>query len=98
MTGRAGDEVSTESPGVVRRRFDWSTVSPSAAAVETVVAFTGRSPEEIEPLYETVDPDAMDVLVAGSEPEAAVSLTLTLGDHEIHVRSGGDVVVSDAGK
>lgn len=99
MTGaeRTDGDVSTESArNVVRERFDWSSVSPSEAVVEAVVSFSGLGHDEIEPLYDTVDPDAMDVLVADSAVDASVSLTLTLEGHEIYVRSDGTVVVSEA--
>lgn len=99
MTGteRGSDEASTElQSGVVRERFDWSSVKPSTAVVETVAAVAERDHGEIEPLYESVDPDALDALIADSSREACVSMTLTLAGYEVHLRSDGDVVVTDA--
>lgn len=36
--------------------------SASAAVVRAVAAFTGRDPLSMEPLYRSVDPDALDAL------------------------------------
>lgn len=86
----------SEEPGetdLVRERFDWSTVSPSTAVVETVASVAGRDPDEIEPLYESIDPEAMNALLARTT-ETSVLVTLTLDAYEIVVRSKGDVVVS----
>jgi hypothetical protein len=39
--------------------------SPSMAVVSAVAAATNTDPTEIEPLYESIDPDALDYLVRG---------------------------------
>lgn len=62
--GDGGDVTAT----VHRAEYDWTTTSPSAAVVETVAAATDRDPTAIGPLFESVDPDALDAFVA---PEAA---------------------------
>ena len=48
------------------RQYDWSSVSPSTAVVETVAAATGRNAIDLDPLYEAVNPDALDAVVTSS--------------------------------
>ena len=45
--------------------FDWTGFeSPSAAVVAVLAAETGEDPAELDPLYATIDPDALDTLFA----------------------------------
>lgn len=39
----------------------------SARVVDRVAAESGRAPTELSPLYESVDPDALDAVVESSE-------------------------------
>jgi hypothetical protein len=41
------------------------TESPSAAVVRAVASFTDSHEHDLEPLYEAVDPDALDALFEG---------------------------------
>lgn len=43
----------------------------SQAVVRAVAAETGRDPLELRPLYEVVDPDALNSLVSSAESAAA---------------------------
>ena len=40
---------------------------PSFRVVRSVAATTGRECDELRPLYDVIDPDALDALVGGSE-------------------------------
>lgn len=47
--------------------FDWTTFdSPSTAVVTAVAETADRDPTTIDPLYEVVDPDALDDIVAST--------------------------------
>jgi hypothetical protein len=51
----------------------------------------------IEPLYDRVDPDALDMLVRSHEmgrKNGGVTVEFTFADHEVRVRSDGEVIVS----
>jgi hypothetical protein len=48
---------------VVRDGFDWSATRPSTAVVETVTDAEGPEPTSTEPLYRTIDTDALNELV-----------------------------------
>jgi hypothetical protein len=50
----------------------------------------------IKPLYDSVDPDALDALVRGNgwgTNNGDVTVTFTLDGHEVRVRSDGVVIV-----
>lgn len=82
--------------GVTRERYEWSSTNPSTAVVETVAATTGRDPMTLEPLYERVDPDALDALVNpnGSNLDSQdVTVSFSFADHSVTVHRNGEVVV-----
>lgn len=66
---------------------------PSTAVVEAVAAREGAEPAEVpEPLYESIDPDALDALVASAE-SGEVSFTY-LG-HRVTVDADGRVTLRE---
>lgn len=96
-----GPERSPAGPddgedGVVRATFDWETVSPSAAVVETVASATDREHRRVGPLYDAVDPDALDAFIdpdgAGGDTEARRASFEFAGRH-VTVFATGEVVV-----
>ena len=62
--------------------------SPSLAVVEAIADLAGVDsadlPEEGVVLYEHVDPDALNALVAG-RPDADVDVSLTVAGYNVHV-------------
>lgn len=89
---RDGDATAT----VHRAEYDWATTSPSAAVVETVAAATDRDPTAIGPLFESVDPDALDAFVdpegAGVDNDSRLTSFEFAGKH-VTVRATGHVAV-----
>lgn len=70
---------------------------PSAAVVEAVARAEGVDPTEIErPLYEVVDPDALDDLFSSRHvhsPASGIRVSFTYYGYEIQVRGDGDVTL-----
>lgn len=79
--------LSTENPERVSR-----------AVVEAVADAHGVSPLDLEPpLYEAVDPDALEQFVARADhPAASVTVTFTYAGHEVTVDGDGEVSVASA--
>lgn len=73
--------------------FDWTTSdSPSTAVVTAVAEAAGTDPVAIEPLYEAIDPDALDALVApptalGTAPSATIEFVYQ--DYRVRVGANG---------
>lgn len=94
--GWSNGEPPVEEDGVVRTRVDWSSRSPSGAVVETVAVAADREPTDLAPLYERVDPDALDSLLRanGSATDRdGVSVSFVYSNHLVSADATGEVVV-----
>lgn len=82
-----------------RGEYDWAETPPSAAVVEIVAAATGDSATDLEPLYGTIDPEALDGLLAvDGDPTASwTSVSFAYVGFEIVVESGGTIRASTLG-
>jgi len=82
---------------VTRKQFDWTETRPSAAVTEYISAMTGREQTDFAPLYETIDPEALDSLVDSSDRSTPVSISFEYAGHSVTVRSDGELVVKAPG-
>jgi len=92
----SGGEGTDAADGTVRARYEWSSTLPSIAVIETVAIAVNREPTTIEPLYDSVDPDALDVLMQSNEaPADADPVTVSFGfaGRLVAVYGTGEVVV-----
>jgi hypothetical protein len=90
---------TTVEDGVARGRYEWSSTPPSTGAVEAIAAATGDAPTAFAPLYESLDPDALDELVrsaAERSGEDALVVSFTHAGCEVTVRSDGSVLARPA--
>jgi hypothetical protein len=62
--------------------------TPSEAVVKAVAAVTGRSVTELSPLYETIDPDALDLLFSRGFVQQSGTLTFTWNGCDVTVEHG----------
>lgn len=96
-TDRSGDPgPATDEDGPILATYDWSSTAPSTGVVETVATAGDREPTALEPLYASVDPDALDALVRsnGTRPtDGDVTVTFAFAGHEVTVSANGAVVV-----
>lgn len=93
---RSDEGDSPSGPdGEIRAEYDWSTVAPSLAVIETIAIALDREPTTIEPLFESVDPDALDRLVHSdgfSSADGGPYVRFTHVGHDVTVHAGGTVV------
>lgn len=93
----AGDAIEYDpETDTYRATYDGSTESASTAVVSTVAAVAEVGPLEIEPLYATVDPDALDALmdpVVSGPSRGDIRVTFSLAGHDVTVHSYGIVAV-----
>lgn len=81
---------------VVREQYDWATISPASAVVETVSQALDCGPTAFGPLYEYIDPDALNNIVASTTPSGTTAETVVsfqFDAHTIAVHGSGDVVM-----
>lgn len=64
MTEISGAASTDSTPNRHTAVYDWESDGPVVVAVaEALATFSGRPADEIPPVYDAVDPDALDVLV-----------------------------------
>lgn len=68
--------------------------SVSVAVVEAIAAADDRSPMEVEPLYNTVDPEALNALFDGKARSGGTVEFVHCG-YEVTVESSGNIMVSE---
>lgn len=97
---RSSEEEIDGANGAVHAQYEWSSTSPSTAVIETVAIAVNREPTTVEPLYESVDPDALDALVQSnsslSENSDTVTVSFTFADQQVTVHGTGEVIVRPA--
>ena len=101
MADRSDDPgTPSASDRAIRAEYDWTSMPPSAAVIETVAVACNREPTGLEPLYEVVDPDALDALVRSSSDSPAAertTVTFEFADKSVTVHGGGAIAVRPAG-
>ncbi len=78
----------------VQAEFDWGNISPSTAVVETVARASNRDPTATNPLYNAIDPDALDSLCGSTDtstPDEHVSVEFAFEGYEVRVDSVGTI-------
>lgn len=75
---------------------DWSSDEPlSFSVVRAVSRFAGEEPESLPPLYDVIDPDALDTLFTDRTGRNG-SLSFSLDAHDVTVYADGSIVVERA--
>lgn len=79
-----------------RATFDSRTTEPSVAVVNILANVYDAEPTELDPLYEVVDPSALDKLVSNPRngpSDGDVTVEFTYLDHRVCIKSYGIVSV-----
>lgn len=85
-----GDSWSDHTTDQFRIRHDRESDGPIAIAVaQGVAAVTGEEPTDIQPVYEVVDPDALDEIVAAIREERHGEVQFVLDDCEVTIKASG---------
>ncbi|WP_226041435.1 HalOD1 output domain-containing protein [Natrinema sp. DC36] len=80
--------------GVYRAIYRFNDASPSIAVVNAVAAVSNMDPLNMEPLYSTVDPDALDSVTTPSETTGDdFRVVFEFHDCEVAVSSTGSLKV-----
>lgn len=92
--------ADNDDPRVTHREYDWSSVAPSTAVLETLADAADCEPTALNPLYETVDPDALNRFVRSStsrEYDGFTTVTFVHDDYEVTAHNTGIIIVRPAG-
>ncbi|SMO53748.1 HalOD1 output domain-containing protein [Halorubrum cibi] len=88
---RVAYEPGAEIVGQYRATYNWTSMEPSTGIIETVADAANRESLGLSPLYDSIDPDALDSLFRLSDE--AVSVSFTYEGFEITADSDGEVVL-----
>ncbi|GAA0242506.1 HalOD1 output domain-containing protein [Haladaptatus pallidirubidus] len=95
------DEESPSSDAIpheaIQTQYEWSAIEPSTAVVETVAQVAHCDQQELSPLYECIDPDALDAIIApplAQNTDTTVSISFTYTGYSVTVHSTGAVHVA----
>jgi len=89
-------EPVPDSNSTIQTEFDWESVTPSTAVIETIAIAANTDPSEVEPLYDSVDSDALDRLLqsTGTRPtNGSTTVSFAVSEYEVSVHSDGTVAV-----
>lgn len=84
--------------GRICHRYDWSETDPSAAVVETIAVATNTVPTETDPLYDVIEPDALNTLFdpAWGHTPPELRVTFDYDDLLVTVAATGTITVEPA--
>ena len=81
----------------IQNQYEWSAIEPSTAVVKTVVLAANCGYQELSPLYEWIDPDALDAMIApplAQNTGTGASISFTYTGYFVTVHSTGAVHVA----
>ena len=89
---------SDEGSGLYRAHYDQNEYTPSHAVITVLAEVMRTDPTESLPLYDSVDPDALDAVVRVRDPhDGDIEVTFTHEGHTITVHSYGVIDVAPLG-
>lgn len=72
------------------------TLSASEAVVGRIATYEGIDPAELSPLYDAIDPDALDAFIEGADRrETSAEIQFSYHGYTVTVSSDGSVTVDD---
>ena len=91
-----GDEYTTATTTPHQLEIDWDRREPVSFAVQTALGqVEDRSPVELDPLADYVDPDALEAFFSGPSDEVATrSLSFEYESHTVTVDGTGHVRIN----
>lgn len=75
-----------ESAAGIDAVYDWSETSPTTGVVECVAASAGCDPVDLDVLCDSVDPDALDALLAA---DTGATITFEYAAHRVTIAGDG---------
>ena len=73
--------------------------SATLTIVERIATLEGRDPVTLPPLYDTIDPEALDSLVGSStagDSRSPTTIRFTYCGYDVRVRGDGEIGISSA--
>ena len=89
------NEQSNSEP-VIQTQFD-SDERASEAVIRTIAAIKGVEPTELESLYESLDPEALDALLGdpARDGNSTIAVNFVASGYRVSVSSDGQITIRD---
>ena len=91
------DSIDTSAVTEHRTQVDWTDDAPvSSAVIGAVATVRGNERSALDPLYECVDPDALNAVFApysDDTPRGDGCITFTFNETDVTVHSRGEIVI-----
>ena len=92
----SGGSRSNGTDETIRAQYDWASTPPTTAVLRTIAVALDRETTSLEPLYESIDPDALNEFLQSKGSSVTPSdliVTFTVADRQVTVYGSGEVVV-----
>lgn len=78
------------------KKIDTGDEAVSQQVIEAVADAKGVDPLDLPPLYDSIDPDALDALFSHADSSSSITeLSLQIAGCEVLVRGNGEVTITD---
>lgn len=88
-----------ENSEIIQNHYDWSSIAPSTAVIETITQAENCEQQELSPLYDVINPDAFDTVLASqtaAHADSAATISFTYTGYSVTVENTGTVHVHPA--
>jgi hypothetical protein len=81
-----------------RVQYDWTDPTPLTTTIVEMIGTISETPaDDLTPLYETIDPDALEELLApGGDSPSAAGIWFHYAGYRVTVRGEGEIEVTPA--
>ncbi|WP_408960773.1 HalOD1 output domain-containing protein [Natrinema sp. 74] len=94
LADRVGYDPETETYHV---QFAWTGPEPASyAVVQSLAAVTDTEPESMQPLYKTLEPNALDALFqpgSNDTPRPQGTVSFAHEGHDVTVHASGEIII-----
>ena len=86
-------EAATGGDPILRRQYDWGDIEPSTAIATLLTEATDQTVRDLDPLYNTIDSDALDSLFQSKQGRPDCTVSFSYGEFSVRVRGDGEVAL-----
>lgn len=87
---------SSDRGDAYRAHHDWTETTPSRAVIDALATVLECDPTDVGPLYDALDPDALDELLS-RDADTGIVVAFTVEGFRVRVGGDGELVVRPDG-
>lgn len=95
MGNCGSDPDGNDGSPIKQFEYEWNSINPTNGVVEAVATATGKGVTGLTPLYQEVDPDALNALVSKLPTDGElITVSFTYAGQKVTVNNEGVVIVA----